>query len=82
MLWTSPAYHDLALMASSPVAEREVQAVAKAFLNMHRDAEGSAILNRARDLIGAPTPISFVASSEADYQSYRDFYRTAPASLR
>lgn len=82
VLWTSAAFHDLALMSSPRVPERELQSVASAFLKMHQDPEGAAILNRARELIGAPAPVSFVAATEADYQSYRDFYRTAPVSLR
>jgi phosphonate transport system substrate-binding protein len=32
--------------------------------------------------VHAAEPLSFVAASEADYASYRDFYAGAPASLR
>jgi len=49
---------------------------------MHRDPEGRAILERARELIGAPAPVVFVPAVEADYQGYRQFYRTAPPQLR
>ena len=37
ILWTSEGYHDLALMASSKVPEKDVQAVAQAFFGMHED---------------------------------------------
>jgi len=49
---------------------------------MHRDPEGRAILERARELIGAPAPVVFVPPTEADYQGYPQFYRTAPPQLR
>jgi len=43
-LWLSEPYHDLALMASGKVPERDVRAVASAFIGMHRDPMGKAIL--------------------------------------
>jgi phosphonate transport system substrate-binding protein len=82
VLWSSAPFNDLALMASPRVPEREVRAVARAFLTMHLDPEGRKILDAARELVHAPEPLSFVAATDADYASYRDYYNGAPASLR
>jgi phosphonate transport system substrate-binding protein len=82
VLWSSAPFNDLALMASPRVPERDVRAVADAFLGMHRDAQGKKILATAAALVHAAEPLSFVAASDADYASYRDFYAGAPASLR
>jgi phosphonate transport system substrate-binding protein len=82
VLWSSAPFNDLALMASPRVPADEVRAVARAFLTMHRDPEGRKILAAASELVHAPTPLSFVAASDADYASYRAFYADAPANLR
>jgi phosphonate transport system substrate-binding protein len=82
VLWTSGPFYDLALMASPRVSEADMRAVAKAFFSMHRDPQGRTILERARELIGAPSPVVFVPATEADYQNYRQFYTTAPTQLR
>lgn len=81
-LWTSEAYNDLALMASSKVPEKDVKAVASAFINMHRDPAGKAILQKASEEVGLDTKAYFLPASAADYASYRKFYQTAPMSLR
>jgi hypothetical protein len=36
----------------------------------------------ARELIGAPSPVVFLPSSEAGCQNSRQFYHTAPPQLR
>jgi phosphonate transport system substrate-binding protein len=82
VLWSSPAFNDLALMASPRVPRSDLQAVAKAFLGMHRDAQGKKILEDAAKTVNAKKPVVFVAASDEDYASYQDFYRNAPASLR
>ena len=82
VLWTSPPFSDLALMASPRVPPAHLQAVSRAFLGMHTDSEGKKVLENAARVIQARDPISFVAASDADYASYREFYRTAPAALR
>lgn len=82
VLWSSPPFNDLALMASPRVPKEQVSAVAKAFLEMQRDPEGRKILEAASELVHAPEPLSFVAASEADYAAYRRFYADAPAELR
>lgn len=82
VLWSSPAFNDLALMASPRVPGAQMQAVAKAFLSMHQDAQGKKILEEAAKTVNAKQPVVFVAANDEDYASYRDFYRNAPASLR
>lgn len=82
VLWSSPPFNDLALMASPRVPAAQVQAVARAFIGMDRDPVGRRVLDDAAKVIQAKDPVAFVHATEADYASYRDFYRQAPASLR
>lgn len=82
VLWSSPAFNDLALMASPQVPRAQMQAVAKAFLGMHQDPQGKKILEEAAKTVKAKQAVVFVAANDEDYASYRDFYRSAPASLR
>jgi phosphonate transport system substrate-binding protein len=82
VLWTSEGYHDLALMASSKVPEKDVKAVASAFIGMHRDPAGKAILLKASEEVGLDAQAYFLPATGADYASYRKFYQSAPASLR
>lgn len=82
VLWTSEGYHDLALMASSKVPEKDVRAVASAFIGMHRDPVGKAILQKASEEVGLDPQAYFLPATGADYASYRRFYLTAPAALR
>lgn len=82
VLWTSDPFHDLALMVSGKVPEKDAQAVAQAFLNMHKDPAGRNILHQTSQKVGLPADAYFIPASTADYASYRMFYQTAPASLR
>lgn len=82
VLWRSPPFNDLALMASSRVPRRELQAVADAFLNMHRDPAGSRVLAQAAALVHASGPLAFVAAGDADYDDYRRFHQATPAAAR
>ncbi len=82
VLWTSESYHDLALMAASKVPEKDVKAVASAFVGMHRDPVGKAILQRSSEEVGLDPKAYFLPASAADYASYRRFYESAPAALR
>lgn len=82
VLWTSEGYHDLALMASSKVPEKDVKAVASAFINMHRDPAGKAILLKASQEVGLDPLAHFLPASNDDYASYRQFYQTTPVDLR
>jgi phosphonate transport system substrate-binding protein len=82
VLWSSPPLHDLALMASSKVPEPVRKAVARAFLGMHQDPQGRAILQQASEQVGLTAEAVFIASDGSEYGAYRDFYRSAPPSLR
>ena len=81
-LWESEPLNDLALMAAKHVAAKDLAAVSKAFLEMGRDPQGQKVLAGVSELVKLPTTTSFVPSTGADYAAYRNFYQTAPASLR
>ncbi len=82
VLWTSEPFNDLALMVSGKVPEKDARAVAQAFLNMHKDPKGRDILHQTSQKVGLPADAYFIPAAAADYDSYRKFYQTAPASLR
>ena len=81
VLWSSEAFQDLALMASSKVPEKDLKAVANAFFEMSKDPRGKDILHQGSKEVGLPVDANFVAASAADYASYRRFFLTAPQSL-
>ena len=82
VLWSSPALHDLALMSAAKVPPKVQQAVARAFIGMHLDPKGREVLTQASAQVGLGTEAHFIASDGSEYGAYRDFYRSAPPSLR
>lgn len=82
VLWSSPPLHDLALMSSSKVSDKVQKAVQRAFIGMHSDPKGREILQQASAHVGLTAEAYFIASDGSEYAAYRDFYRTAPVSLR
>ena len=82
VLWSSEPFHDLALMASSKVPEKDTRAVAAAFATMHQDAKGLETLTLASQQIGLTQEAHFIASNGSEYDAYRRFYQSAPAALR
>ena len=82
VLWSSPAVHDLALMAAAKVPEKVRSAVTKAFVGMHTDPRGREILQQASVQVGLSAEAYFIASDGSEYAPYRDFYRGAPLALR
>ncbi|NTV69170.1 MAG: phosphate/phosphite/phosphonate ABC transporter substrate-binding protein [Azonexaceae bacterium] len=82
VLWSSEGYHDLALMASGKVPEKDLKAVAAAFHGMVLNANGREILHQASQNAGLSEDVYFIPSSNADYANYRKFYQSVPASLR
>jgi len=82
VLWSSESFHDLALMASARVPEKDLKAVASAFINMHRDPVGKAILVKASEEVGLDRQAYFLPATGADYAAYRRFFLAAPAALR
>ena len=81
VLWSSEAFQDLALMASSKVPEADVRKVANAFVDMYKDPKGRDILHQASKEVGLPNDAYFVPATAADYAAYKRFYQNAPASL-
>lgn len=82
VLWTSEPLHDLALMISSSVPERDAQAVTRAFIGMYKDPQGREILRRSSQAVGLSADVYFIASDGQEYGAYRAFYKNAPPSLR
>ena len=81
VLWSSEPLHDLALMVAAKVPDKDAQAVAKAFLGMHKDPAGREILHKASEQVGLTADAYFLPSDGSEYGTYRRFYQTAPASL-
>ncbi len=81
VLWSSEPFQDLALMASGKVPEKDVNAVAQAFWEMHKDPVGKDILQRASKEVGLSSDAFFIPATAADYASYRRFFQAAPVSL-
>jgi len=81
VLWSSEPFQDLALMGSAKVPEKDLKAVATAFLDMHKDPRGRDILHQASKDVGLPNDAYFIPATGADYAAYRRFYQSAPASL-
>lgn len=82
VLWQSDPLYDLALMVSKNVPDKDLRAVTRAFLEMGNDPEGKKILASASELVKLPANSVFVPSTGTEYLAYRNFYQTAPASLR
>ena len=82
VLWQSEPLPDLALMASKKIPANDLQAVSRAFIEMGNDPQGKKILANASDIVKLPANTSFVVSNGSEYSAYRNFYQTAPASLR
>jgi phosphonate transport system substrate-binding protein len=84
VLWSSDGYHDLALMASSKVPEKDMKAVAAAFNGMvsrpQRPGDHCTRLRSKRR--SERRRLLHSGHGTADYASYRKFYQTAPTSLR
>jgi phosphonate transport system substrate-binding protein len=81
-LWSSGPLHDLALMAAAKVPDKDVKAVARAFIGMHQDPRGREILEKASQQVGLTAEAYFIGSDGSEYAAYRDFFRTAPPALR
>ncbi len=82
VLWSSDGYHDLALMASSKVPDKDLKAIANAFIGMNADPRGKDILHQASVSVGLADDAYFIPASASDYASYRRFYQSAPPPLR
>lgn len=81
VLWSSEAFQDLALMASSKVPEADTRKVAAAFIDMYKDPRGREILHQVSKEVGLPNDAYFVAATGSDYAAYKRFFQSAPTSL-
>lgn len=75
VLWSSPLYHDLAIMANPRVPKEKVAAVRAALVGMSKDPRGRKILASGAELLKISDPSGFVLADNRDYDSYRTFYR-------
>ena len=82
ILWSSEPFHELALMASSKVPDKDVKAVAAAFTGMHKDPKGREVLVQASAAVKLPPEAVFIPSDGSEYGSYRRFFQSAPPQLR
>ena len=78
VLWSSEPFHDLAF---GKVPEKDVNAVANAFIQMIKDPKGREILHQASKEVGLASDAYFIAATGADYAAYRRFFQSAPTSL-
>jgi phosphonate transport system substrate-binding protein len=68
-------------MASDKVPDKDVKAVASAFIDMYKDPKGRDILHQVSKEVGLPNDAYFIGASGADYASYKRFYQSAPSAL-
>ena len=79
--WSSEAFQDLALMASSKVPQADVRKVANAFMDLHNDSKGCDSLHQTSKEVGLHPGAYFVAASAADYASFRHSHQSSPVFL-
>jgi phosphonate transport system substrate-binding protein len=78
ILWQSEPFNELALMSSPKVPERDANAFASALIGMSDAPEGLLILRQVSERVGLKQATGFVRATEADYDSYRRFFRAHP----
>lgn len=61
-LWQSDPLQDLALMAAKSVPDKDLQAVARAFLEMLKDPDGKKVLAASSEAVKLPGVVGFVPS--------------------
>lgn len=82
ILWSSDPVHDLPLMVSPRVPQKEVRAVADAFLAMATDPKGQEVIREASRVVKLPDTAYFIPATPGDYAAYFNFFKTAPPQLR
>jgi phosphonate transport system substrate-binding protein len=81
-LWRSGPVYDLPLLAARSVPDADLQAVKAAFIGMKSDPEGRQILQATAAMVKLEPDTVFVTSDSAEYEVYREFFRSAPPQLR
>jgi len=77
VLWSSEKYLSIALSAHPAVPAAKVTAVRQAFLDMADDPGGAKVLAASAAVLKQPTPLSFVAARDSEFDNMRQFYRDA-----
>lgn len=77
VLWASPPYPDIPIVAHRSLPPRLVAAIREAFIGMDKDPEGRKALQACAAALGQQQPWSFVRAEDKDYDSYRRFYEKA-----
>ncbi|BBP02047.1 phosphate/phosphite/phosphonate ABC transporter substrate-binding protein [Sulfuriferula nivalis] len=75
VLYQSPYYYDLPVMANPRVPASTVGAVQLALVSMGQDTEGQRILAAAQQLLHQSESVQFISANDSDYDNYRTFYR-------
>jgi len=77
VLWSSPDYLNLPIAAQSRVPADVVERVRKVLDKMDESPQGLAILKASAEVIRKSPPHGFRLSSDREYDSYRNFYKTS-----
>ena len=75
VIWESPPFLNLPIAAHPRVPKTVVEQVRNAIDGMDRDPEGMKVLEASANVIGQKPPLGFRAATQADYQTYIDFYK-------
>lgn len=75
ILYQSPVYFDIPVMANPRVPAATVNKVQAALANMAQDARGKQILLEASQYLKMDKPLRFIRANNQDYENYRVFYR-------
>ena len=76
VLYSSEIYPDLPVMVNPRVPATQVKQVQQALLGMKDDRVGRQILQTVSRLVRSDQVLGFVATSDKEYDGYRQFYRT------
>jgi phosphonate transport system substrate-binding protein len=77
VLWASPPYPDIPIVAHRSLSPKLVAAIREAFIGMDEDPEGRKALQACADALGLRQPWSFIRVEDKDYDVYRRFYEKA-----
>lgn len=74
VLWTSPPYPDIPIVAHRSLPPKLVAAIREAFIGMDKDPEGRRALQACSDALNLRQSWSFVQADDREYDVYRRFY--------
>jgi phosphonate transport system substrate-binding protein len=76
VLWESSPFHNLPIAAHPRVSKTALNAIKSAIDGMEVDPEGMKVLDKTAQVIKQAPPYGFRSSSQEDYKSYIEFYKT------